>query len=475
MASLVGNYPIEAPRAGRQSKAAPASIVGPDDRLFAGIWPKSLAVWMVGAYVALFIIRPWELLFPELGAIRFERLFAMAMLFSVVLEGFCFRMSGQAAAVLAFLTAFTLSTLFAFNVESAFGPFYTYVTLVVFFFVMLSVVRTPYTLCFLVTCYIVAMAMYLSKSLWEFFLNDAHIYAMGVRRLVGVDQMFGGPNEVAGSIVLSMPMLMFLFSVRKSFTASWPRFYRRWFPRCLAAYFVIAMAALVLTNSRSGMVGFALFVGLVAMRSQGMLNKILCVVGGLLLLVALWIVMPQDTKDRIATLWDPSRGPANAHESAMGRLAGFRIGMAIFQRFPVLGVGPGNFIPYRQRHIDGGKWDPHNLPGQALSEVGLVGTGLFALMMLVALRNAQLAIRLGQQCQDPRALVPWKLAYAARETLVILCFDGLSGHNMQRFTWLWTAAFALIAVWQLRALMREQRMAVYTQPLQPEPAGVAFA
>ena len=43
-------------------------------------WSRSPGLWLVAIYLVLFLIRPWELLVPALGAIRFERMYAIAMI-----------------------------------------------------------------------------------------------------------------------------------------------------------------------------------------------------------------------------------------------------------------------------------------------------------------------------------------------------------------------------------------------------------
>ena len=65
---------------------------------------------MAAFYLALFIIRPWERLFPSLGEIHFERLYAIAMI--LVVAGGCgirLRWSGQTAAVFSFFAAIGIS------------------------------------------------------------------------------------------------------------------------------------------------------------------------------------------------------------------------------------------------------------------------------------------------------------------------------------------------------------------------------
>lgn len=58
-----------------------------EERLKKGIWPRSVALWMAAFYVVLFIIRPWEQLFPSLGTIYFERVYALCMIAVVLLSG----------------------------------------------------------------------------------------------------------------------------------------------------------------------------------------------------------------------------------------------------------------------------------------------------------------------------------------------------------------------------------------------------
>ena len=236
---------------------------GPDyeDRHEIETGPITIPVWMTGLWIALFIIRPWEELIPELSNYRFERVYVLTVL-SVVLGTGLFRFRGcmQTYAVLLFFSALAVCTLFAYDSSLAWSEFYKYLTLVIFYFVLLCVIRTPYQLVFIITCYIVTMATYLGKAEWEYFVHDHHQFSMGVPRLLGIEGTFGHPNSVASSTVLSLPFLQFLWWYRHDITHSWPGFVRRWFPQFLVAYFILAVTAIILTNSRSGAVGFTVFV-----------------------------------------------------------------------------------------------------------------------------------------------------------------------------------------------------------------------
>jgi O-antigen ligase len=423
-------------------------IAGSRDQLKRGIWPRSVPLWMAGFYVALFIIRPWEQLMPLLGEVYFEKVYALCMIAVVLLSGrIRVRINLQTITVIFFFLAVSLSAVFARDSSLAWDVLYEYLTLVIFFFILMLVIRTPYELVFMVTCYIVALAVYLAKSQWEFFVHGQHRYDMGVIRLCGIESTFGGPNNLAMSIVVSLPILLFLWSIRKEFSSEWPQLWHKWFPRFLVFYAVLAVSSIILTNSRSGMVSFVLFVALATFRGKGIGRKISYILLGIVVLAMLWLVMPEEKKDRFRTIWTPEAGPKAAQTSAEGRIEGYKAGMKMFERFPLTGVGIGNFLTYRISHVDGVPLNAHNLVGQVLGETGILGASAFLLMVIVTLLNCQRVRGLvRRKLSDPKLRVLSGLGLAVRDALILLAFEGLFGHNLLRFNWLWLAAFSTLAL-----------------------------
>jgi O-antigen ligase len=424
------------------------TILLPGERLKKGIWPKSVALWMAGFYVGLFIIRPWEQLMPSLGDVYFEKVYALCMIAVVLLSGrIQIRINLQTITVIFFFLAVSLSAVFARSSTLAWDVLYEYLTLVIFFFILMLVIRTPYELVFMVTCYIVALAVYLAKSQWEFFAHGQHRYDMGVVRLCGIESTFGGPNNLAMSVVVSLPMLLFLWSIRKEFTCEWPQLWHKWFPRFLVFYAVLAVSSIILTNSRSGMVSFILFVALTTFRGKGIGKKISYILLGIVVLAMLWLVMPEEKKDRFRTIWTPEEGPKTAQVSAEGRIEGYKAGMKMFERFPLTGVGIGNFINYRVSQVDGVPLNAHNLAGQVLGETGMIGASAFLFMVIVTLANCQKVKGLVRGNRSyPKLKALSSLGLASRDALILLAFEGLFGHNLLRFNWLWLAAFSSLAL-----------------------------
>ena len=419
------------------------------DDLKNGIWPRSFALWMAVFYGALFIIRPWEKLFPELGPLHFERWIAILTVVVVVLSGrFRPTLDLQTLAVLLFTCSLFLSGLFVGGLSFP----YVYLTLVVFYFVLISVIRTPYELLFMVACYIVTMGVYLGKSQWEFFVHGAGRHEMGVLRLQGIDFTFGNDNALAASVVYSLPMLYCLYCVRNELIATWPGFYRKWFLRGLGAYAVLAVTSVMLTNSRTGAIGLVFFLILLAMRRSTLLGKFasLAMIG--IVCIGIYFVLPADTQGRLQTIWTSAdesddRFARSARASTQGRWDGLRAGMAMFENHPVFGVGFDHFIPYRLAHVDGVELAAHNLIGELLGEAGILGAAAFALLVLATVINYRKAQRLAE-CA-PGQPVPWamgQLALACRDVVILLFLFGMSGHNLDRFNWLWAGAFCALAV-----------------------------
>jgi O-antigen ligase len=422
-------------------------IVG-SDQLMNGIWPLSLPLWVVAFYAALLIIRPWELLLPGLATIHFERIYGILMILVVLISrNKQFRMTPQTATVILLLGGIYLSYLFAVDSELAWRDVYVYATLVLFFFMLVMVMRNPYDLAFMVMCYIVIMFAYLGKAQWEFFVHGAGEYRMGVWRLIGIETTLGGPNALANSIVLSLPFALFLWTVRKEFTFSWPQFLKILFPLLPILYSILALTSLILTNSRTGMLSLILFVVLVGFFwFRGIPKKVVSVFLGIVLLFAIWTVMPLEHKKRFETIWNPEAGPISAQYSAEGRIAGLKAGLTMFERYPFTGVGVGNFIEYRVSRIDNVRLEAHSLYGQILGETGLIGFLCFFAMVFVLFIDIRKVRVMARSYSDSTLGVLSWLSLACRDSLILLFFSGLFGHNLVRYNWLWIAALSSLAL-----------------------------
>jgi hypothetical protein len=164
-----------------------------------------------------------------------------------------------------------------------------------------------------------------------------------------------------------------------------------------------------------------------------------------LIIVLTWFILPEEQQNRVRSIWDDDVN-VSATASAEGRIEGFKAGLAMFRNFPILGVGPGCFIPYRIRYLDGANLVAHNLPGQMLGETGLVGTVAFVFLVAAPLANRRRLREMASECPDMTVQMLADLGRACRDVIILLFVDGLAGDALYRYNWLWLGAFCSLAM-----------------------------
>jgi O-antigen ligase len=229
----------------------------------------------------------------------------------------------------------------------------------------------------------------------------------------------------------------------------------------LIGFTVVACFCILRTGSRAGLVGLLAFGGMVlwlAFTRKGPL----IVVGGVAAVLAfalLSVALPEELQNRYLTLVDSSKGPQNAQSSAEGRLEGFQHGIRVWQQSPLLGHGPGTFALATGR--EGGA---HNVYGQVLSELGLLGAlaflGLiacFTLNWLEARRLYREHLGMGPGPDGYPTDLPYHVTRAVFLNLLLLLLMGWAGHNLYRYNWQWFAAFQAIALHCIRLRVEARR------------------
>jgi O-antigen ligase len=212
-------------------------------------------------------------------------------------------------------------------------------------------------------------------------------------------------------------------------------------------YFVLAVVCIVLTGSRTSFVALLFLCSLWVFFQQGARKfKILAVVIPMIFIV--WSVMPQEKQNRIRTLWDEEAGPANATESAKGRLEGWNVSWRMFKQVPLTGVGAGgeNFIGYRIAHnIDEeghvSATQSHVLYGQVLAEQGILGALLFC-GLVASIARCSFVVRQEVAIAMGKSEFYYLLSNAILASLLLLLVLGFGGHNFYRPLWLWLAAWS---------------------------------
>jgi O-antigen ligase len=401
--------------------------------------------WLLGIYMWLFVHRPFEY-YPALGDLQIERVFMLLMILAwVVAPGKGLTRNRLHGALAAFMTAVTVCWLASPWRDQCGDAVESLAKVMVFYVLFVTSVRDEEGLRRMLIAYLTATGLYMAHSIVE-FANGRHEFRMGIVRMVGVDITFRDPNSFASTLLLALVMTLPCWARAKTLSARLP----------LLAFCLPACSCILLTGSRTGFLGLAIvgLFGVLASRANKLV--VLSLAGAAAIGV---LALPGSLQDRFLTIVDPSRGPANAQESAEGRLTGLTDGLELFQGSPVLGIGPAAF-PL----ATGKGYNPHNLYGQVLAETGLAGTAAFLAMLACFWLNVRETRRLYAEHPDwPRDLV-WHTCRATGLAVVLLLFLGVAGHNLYRYIWIWLAAFQAVAVHCARERARGVSRVVVRQP-----------
>ena len=424
-------------------------------------WPRSPLLWMTAFWILLYVIRPWEALFPQLAALQVERMYCSLVLVYATVSGLLrLDLSRQTVAALSLFAAFYVSSALGINPARGAESIYKLLVHIAMYLIIISSLRRVEDLPFLAFAYVLAVGLYLGKAEWEYFIHGRHQWSMGVPRLLGIDLTYRHPNGVGASTVLSLPFWYFLWRLRLDLFTPAVR-YHRFLLLGLKIYPVIAVVAVLLTNSRGSMLGLLVFGFLSAVGNDfsPKLIKRLLIVGVAAFLFLLFLI-PETQRERLTTLWDDDAGSTSAHNSAESRLAGAKAGWQMFQRFPLAGVGTGTLQQYRPI-IDGAHQEAHNLYGQLLGEFGVIGASAFAFFVLSIFANLRRAGIAVQDSEEGDGSLIDNFALAVRDSLLLLCFFGLGSTNYHRFNWYFLAALAAAAAtiaWTMNTGDRESEV-----------------
>jgi len=276
------------------------------------------------------------------------------------------------------------------------------------------------------------MALYLLHSLKE-YIGGKHVYRMSTKRMVGVDTTNGDPNSFGASIVFALPMIPVLW--RAGVGGTWGKL-------GLLAYGALSALCIVLTGSRSSLLGMLVWCGLMML---GHRKRFLWLGLAAVLTPVVFLAVPAELQNRFETIVNPDAGPENARVSGEGRLEGLYNGLALWGRYPLNGAGPGAWIP-----ATGSEIESHNLLGQLVGEMGLLGVLSFGSVLGCFALNTWSAGRYRQQHPASRTSIAAQLPRAVFLGVFLMLFLGFFGHNLFRFNWLWYGGFLVIALHVLK-------------------------
>jgi putative inorganic carbon (HCO3(-)) transporter len=264
------------------------------------------------------------------------------------------------------------------------------------------------------------------------------------------DSFVADNNDFGLALNMTLPVM---FYMAREVSARW----LRW---ALWISFFSSVAAILLTYSRGALLGLAVVLGALAMKSN---RKAISAVALVLLAFLVLSFAPSGWTDRMGNFFH-----GNLDESAQGRLHAWHFAWELASHYPVTGGGFETFTPeLEQRFTPQFSFaGPHSIYFQTLGEQGFVGLGLFLFLIgscFYSLRSMRRKVRRQPSFQ-------WITNYS---NMLEACFLGyiVSGSFLPRAYFdLWFQLAAAVAL--LKILYRYQQQAEAVAAAENAPIGV---
>jgi O-antigen ligase len=389
-------------------------------------------------YLIIFLIRPQEL-FPQVGIMHYPYekvvgiIVIVSLIFTYLVRGRNFELFDIDKGVLLFAAAVAVSVVPALWVTGSKDIFIIFFKVILAYLFTARIVDTQKKYRGIIWLYVLSVGFIAVSTTINYYTGNYEI-AQGIQRAAGVGGKVGArsdPNSMAATLVLGLP---FVFFVMKSYRS-------RLVWLLLGAIFLVSLWTIVISGSRGGMLGGIVMLTLLAMTTR---YKVPALVVGVLLIAGIAAVMPEQYVERFASIarYDVLDDGTGAAHSAQGRIKGLKIGFEILLERPLTGVGIGCFGLYNYQHH--GSWlQAHNLPGQLMGELGLLGLlafGYFVYKLISNIKSVRSKLRTLGRFND----FTYHMVTACAVSVGLLFFMGLFGHNLYRFNWYLIAAFVAI-------------------------------
>jgi hypothetical protein len=407
-------------------------------------------IYLLGGYLWMYVHRPFEV-WPWLGTLQLERGYALLMILVwLVTPQKTFHLTRLHVAIGAFLSAILASYMMTpySNVAGVWETVENALKVFVVYVLMVTSVRDEESLRKLIAFFLFANFLYMGHSFYE-LMCGRYEWRMGVSRMVGVDQTYRDPNAFASTLLYTLPFVAIF----------WREQPRRFHTGLLLGYVALTLFCILRTGSRGGFLALCVWTVLyiVCNAQQKMRALALVAAVGVVSLLGMAILLPDDLQNRYLTIIDSERGPENARTSGEGRYHGFFGGIAMLGRSPLVGNGPATFA-----HLSGEGLQAHNLYGQVSCELGMAGIMALSLMVYCFFGNWWWAHQQRFSDQD----FAYQVARAVGFSVLLLLLLGWAGHNLFRYQWQWFAAFQGIA---LQVMLERQRVYREMGLLRPLP------
>jgi O-antigen ligase len=372
------------------------------DRLYSldpkAIWSQfkreHFSFWMICAYLILEYVRPQSII-PSLDVLPWDKIIVALTVLGLLADPQKRWVKDRTNIWMTlFLAVIIVSSVFADYPAISWSHWFDFVGWYLIYFLVINAVTSPQR-------YLIFLTIYLLANFKLSFFG-ARTWAT---RGFGFQNwgILGPPGFFTNSSDLSIEMLMFSPVAFELALYMKPRVKRAVFWGLMFVPLTGAMTVLG-ASSRGAQLGLAAQAGQVAYQRKLNLKVLIAVA---LIAWGGYSLLPQAEKARFSSAGDDN--------TSIQRLDYWKAGVQMIKDHPVLGVGYFNFPRYYEDHYPLSLWHgtaqlPHNIFIQVGTDAGLVGLGIFLMLIY---RNLQGAKEIQRACAG-NARAPAFAPYVAR-------------------------------------------------------------
>ena len=431
-------------------------------------------------FLTLHFIQPGELI-PSIASLRLELVYG-GLLFSVVIVRWWVHPKASAPkdhillGALVVLGVAALSVPFAIWPGGAFDSTIELAKLIAIIFLIRTVIDSPKQLRITLWLMMTLLGWYVVSSLIAY--ESGHFYelqygnGLEMNRALGVNSMASSPNNLAGMVLVLLPLLIALLRASR----------RVWERILLVALAGGALAAIVLSGSRTTVLSLMILGPYYLLRSR---RRVLYFALGVVMACTIWFSMPTAYQQRYLTVKSYAEG-GQLDASNEYRLEVWTTGWKMFLDHPIIGVGAGQFgtafgLVYGPKNHH--QWvNPHNLLLQVVCELGIVGLVVFTYFVVQVRKAISEPLHLRD---DPDFRFNYEVGLACNVMFLGVMILSITGHTMYRPFWYLLGGLAAANLNLVRKARSEgiehgiretkEKLSVLLSPARPKRAIPSFS
>jgi len=259
-------------------------------------------------------------------------------------------------------------------------------------------------------------------------------------RLSGAPSDVINPNGLAFVILTVIPFAHYLWTLR------------RWGSFAYALLLPALLYTLLLTASRSGIVGLAAVFGIIWLRSQ---RKVLLAT---VLAIVVTGAVPLMNAQQLDRVWSIVDSHTKNAATAQGRVEGWQREFAAAMRRPLFGHGLGTSVEVNF-HFTGRDQPSHNLYVEVLEETGIIGLALVIWLIASVLTTVRHALRHLSESPAPSAFLT-RLCMAVQAFTMMNVLFSFFSYGLTSYEWYFLAGLstAISGLLQTNAVAQPKQM-----------------